>query len=95
MDITLILYFLIAYGVIQLCLIFGLTAWSLRIRRELGNINAVLWDINNEIVHHAVALHDASMLPLPWEAIEQDLEDSALETRIRRNGNVYYLGEDD
>ena len=96
MDNSLILYFLTAYAAIQLLLIFATIAWVFHIRRELGNIHAALWDVNNEIVTHAVALHEAKMIPLPWEEVEGDLEDPiVVDAEALRDGNVYYLGSDD
>ena len=95
MDDDLILYFLIVYGVMQILLLVASAAWFFRIRHDLSIMHAKIWDINNEIVHHAVALHEAGLIPLPWEEIEEELQDPIQDIATRRNGNVYYLGDDD
>tara|TARA_Y100000034_G_scaffold99893_1_gene122929 strand:+ start:801 stop:1160 length:360 start_codon:yes stop_codon:yes gene_type:complete len=95
MDDGLILYFLIVYSVVQIVFIGATAAWAFKIRRELNTLHALMWDINNEIVHHAVAMTEAGMIPLPWEDIMEDLQDPMPDTTARRNGNVYYLGDDD
>ena len=95
MDDGLILYSLIIYGVIQVLLLTAGIAWFVKVRHELGILHAMMWDINNEIVNHAVALHEANMIPLPWEEIEEDLRNSVPDTNTGRNGNVYYLVDDD
>ena len=99
MDNDLILYFLIIYSTVQLFFISAAAVWFFRIQHNLGLIRAEIWDLNNEIVHHAVALHDAGMIPLPWEGIEEDLtaanECPSDTNGTRRNGNVYYLVDDD
>ena len=91
----LILYSLIIYGVIQILLLAAGIAWFTKVRHELGILHAKMWDINNEIVHHAVALHEANMIPLPWEEIEEELQNSVPDTNTRHNDNVYYLVDDD
>ena len=83
----------------QLFFIAATVIWVQRFRRDIGNLNAMLWDINNEIVIHAVALDEAGMITLPWEAIEEDC-DNAVDLqedcpKARRDGNVYYLDESD
>ena len=95
MDDGLILYSLIIYGVVQVLLLVATAAWFFRIRHDLGILHAKMWDINNEIVHHAVALHEAGLIPLPWEDIEEELLDPTQDTAIRHDGNVYYLVDDD
>ena len=94
MDDGLILYSLIIYGVIQVLLLTAGIAWFVKVRHELGILHAMMWDINNEIVNHAVALHEANMIPLPWEEIEEDLWNSGPDTNAS-NDNVYYLVDDD
>ena len=95
MDDDLILYFLIVYGVVQILLLVASAAWVFRIRHDLSIMHAKIWDINNEIVHHAVALHEAGLIPLPWEDIEEDLLDPTQDVTARGNDNVYYLVDDD
>ena len=95
MDDGLILYSLIIYGIIQVLLLTAGIAWFVKVRHELGILQAKMWDINNEIVHHAVALHEENMIPLPWEEIEEDLRNPIPDTNASRNGNVYYLVDDD
>ena len=95
MDDGLILYSLIIYGVIQVLLLTAGIAWFVKVRHELGILHAMMWDINNEIVHHAVALHEAGMIPLPWEELEEEFRNSIPDTNAGRNGNVYYLVDDD
>ena len=95
MDNGLILYSLIIYGVIQILLLAAGIAWFVKVRHELGILHAKMWDINNEIVHHAVALHEAGLIPLPWEDMEEEFEDPTQDTAATRNGNVYYLVDDD
>jgi len=99
MDTNLILFFLILYGVAQLFLTAATIIWVFRFRRDLGILHAKMWDINNEIVMHAVALNEAGLIPLPWEAIEEELEDFTLNdydhSGPRQEGNVYYLDESD
>ena len=95
MDSGLILYSLIIYGVIQVLLLTAGIAWFVKVRHELGILHAKMWDINNEIVHHAVALHEANMIPLPWEEFEEELQNSVPDTNTRHNDNVYYLVDDD
>ena len=79
----------------QIFLIVASAAWFFRIRHDLGILHAKMWDINNEIVHHAVALHEANMIPLPWEEFEEELQNSVPDTNTRHNDNVYYLVDDD
>tara|TARA_Y100000310_G_scaffold302956_1_gene340845 strand:- start:34 stop:321 length:288 start_codon:yes stop_codon:yes gene_type:complete len=95
MDDDLILYFLIVYGVMQIVLLVASAAWFFRIRHDLSIMHAKIWDINNEIVHHAVALHEAGLIPLPWEEIEEELRNFVPDTNARGNDNVYYLVDDD
>ena len=95
MDDGLILYSLIIYGVIQILLLTAGIAWFVKMRHEIGILHVKIWDLNNEIVNHAVALSEANMNPLPWEEIEEDFRNSEPDTDTRRNGNVYYLVDDD
>jgi len=99
MDNGLILYFLIIYSIVQLFFISATAVWFFRIRHNLGLIRAEIWDLNNEIVHHAVALHEAGMIPLPWEDIEEDFtaaNECPPDTNDKsHNGNVYYLDDCD
>ena len=99
MDDGLILYSLIIYGIIQVLLLTAGIAWFVKVRHELGILHAKMWDINNEIVHHAVALHEANMIPLPWEDIEEDFtaaNECPPDTNDKsHNGNVYYLDDCD
>ena len=94
MDDDLILYFLIVYGVVQILLLVASAAWFFRIRHDLSIMHAKIWDINNEIVHHAVALHEAGLIPLPWEDMEE-FQDPTQTTVARHSDNVYYLVDDD
>ena len=95
MDDGLILYSLIIYGVIQILLLTAGIAWFVKMRHEIGILHVKIWDLNNEIVNHAVALSEANMIPLPWEEIEEDFRNSVPDTDTRRNDNVYYLVDDD
>ena len=94
MDDGLILYSLIIYGVIQALLLAVGIAWFVKVRHELGILHVKIWDLNNEIVNHAVALSEANMIPLPWEEIEEDFRNSGPDTNAS-NDNVYYLVDDD
>ena len=94
MDSSLVLYFLIVSCVLQFFVLSSAIMWTFRFRRDLDMAHVKIWELNNELVNHAVALCDSGMLPHPWEEIEKDLESPETNNTIRV-GNVYYLNEED